>query len=196
MTRTLSPTKRCGSCGRTLPRSEFYPRSKGSHLLQSYCKGCHVKKQVEYGRENWKEKNRRAREGYRRRMQNPEYAEKMKAQWAAYHESRKHDPEYMAARAFAGRIWREKNGAKIRAAEEVEGNRRVFLPVKPFADWIDQKLDQGVTLLEMAKQSGIDDRALRRIKNIEYPTVEIATVDQVLTAFDDHVIFLYPEAYD
>lgn len=36
----MQETKRCPGCQRTLPRSEFYPRAKGSTLLVSRCKAC------------------------------------------------------------------------------------------------------------------------------------------------------------
>jgi len=71
------------------------------------------------------------------------------------------------------------------------------LPPEPFRQWILDKMQScGLTLQDIGLRAGITERSLRRVVNREQIHVTLQVVDQTLTAWDDHLMFLYPEMYE
>ena len=66
----------------------------------------------------------------------------------------------------------------------LEPVRSARVPAAPFGEWLDRKyrqwLRQGGSVEEFAMHVGLNQRAVERYRRREYPTVNWATVDQVL----------------
>jgi hypothetical protein len=82
-------TKRCGSCGETKPRSEFYPRKDSKHETHySRCKACHIvvtnaNPKLKARIKAWAARNRERRAETTRkwRARHPERAKEVSRRW-------------------------------------------------------------------------------------------------------------------
>ncbi len=116
--RRAERVKRCGGCGRyglcspRRERTDFYVRQRrpdgGASGYQSRCKECRREDSREYLAANRQELNERHRDGYRRRVQDPEYAQRLRDQnREAKRRARERDPETVrAATRAAARKYR------------------------------------------------------------------------------------------
>lgn len=154
----------------------------------------------DYRAANWVKDNERKREQHRKRMEDPDYAAKQRAYWKDYYQKRKDDPKYREARALASRVYRMKNGAKVRdggaISEADTGHYR--LPIAPFKAWlIEMTVVKGVQKATLARDAGKDERTIRRILSDDTQrTVRLDYVDALVTGQGYHLWELYPDLYD
>lgn len=193
--------KKCGRCGEWKPYADgFYLRAKkgaSATLRQSICKDCKRRISNERRRANPKRENARQLARHNERMKDPEYAAKMKAQWRAQYEKRRQQPGFKERQRETSAFWRRKNGQQPRNFKNKQQPGVIErLPVAPFKEWVNSMLAKGITGAELCRVAGRNDRALRRVMSEGQPHVELDYADALLTAWDMHLLDLWPDLYD
>lgn len=184
--------KRCPDCGETKPwtRDFFHPdRREGRRVVKlgARCKDC-TREHVRYIRERdvsgFREK---ANERRRRRMQDPEYAQRMRAYQREYRERVKADPHRHAKsleqRRIAARLRRERAGEPLAAVAAVTPLPIAFrsvgtLPAAPLVSEIDKW--RAGRPERIVQQLGVNERQLREWRSGGIDSVQFDVADRVL----------------
>lgn len=135
------------------------------------------------------------------------------------------DPEWKAKRLAWEKKWRKKNRQKLRAyhrhysamrrrnqGAKVRGPWKKFqvverVPREPFVEYVEGLLEDGMSILEIAYLSGVDESRLRQTvkgtyqhkgKTAKIQNVTVDVVDRVLLGTHSplHLSDLYPELYE